>query len=482
MFNFDRIIPRIMGIGEIQRQSIISFVTQILVQGVGFFSTIYFAHTLGAGVLGAYFLFMSYFGIISMVTDGGFGGAAIKRISEGIEQNEYLSAFFAVRSLFVVLAVLALILFRSYFVDINVSGVFIWLLLALIVSIVSGTISYGVAGCGKMGIFSTCRFIGEISRILLQIVAVYFGFGIAGIAGGLVAGLLIAAIIEWRFLDLHLVRFRWSHLKSLSTFSFWLFLTSGGVMLYSYSDTIMIGYFLSNADVGIYRVIFQFSGAAMFIANSLNAILWPKVSRWGKEGEIGLIEKSLSRAFSYSLVLAVPILAGGLLLGDRLLYFFYGADFARGFGTLVLLLVVQIISVFQMFLLMYLSALDRQKYAFKVTAVASIANILLNFILIPVIGIAGAAFATLITMTLNAVLGHRLLSKMIKVKLENNTILNILKASSIMSVFIICYRLVIPLSSVWLTTLPVFFGGIIYVIMVLKLDRKIYDELKGIVM
>jgi len=470
-----------MNIGEIQRQSIISFMTQIMAQGLGFISTIYFAHTLGAGVLGAYFLFMAYLGIISIVTDGGFGGAAIKRISEGVDQNEYLSAFFAVRSLFVVLAVLTLILFRNYFVDLNVSGVFIWLLLALIVSIFSGTVSYGVAGCGKMGIFSTCRFIGEISRILLQTIAVFFGFGIAGMAGGLVAGLVVATTIEWRFFNLRLVNFGKRHLKSLSTFSFWLFLTSSGVMLYSYSDTIMIGYFLGNADVGVYRVIFQFSAVAMFIANSLNATLWPKVSRWGKDGEIGLIEKSLSRAFSYALVLAVPILAGGILLGDKLLYFFYGAEFAKGYSTLVLLLVVQMISVFQMFLLMYLNALNLQKEAFKVTAVASIANIAFNFMLIPLIGIAGAAVATFVTMMLNSVLARQLLSKMIKIELENNSIFNILKASAIMSVFIIVYRMFVPLSSVWLATLPVIFGGIIYGIMVLKLDRKIYDELKGIV-
>ena len=54
----------------------------------------YFAHTVGAGVLGGYFLFMAYFGIINLVSDGGFGGAAIKRISEGEEQDAYFSAFF----------------------------------------------------------------------------------------------------------------------------------------------------------------------------------------------------------------------------------------------------------------------------------------------------------------------------------------------------------------------------------------------------
>ena len=57
-----------MGIREVQRQSIASFISQISFTFIGFLSTMYFAHAVGAGVLGAYFLFMAYYGIVNMVT------------------------------------------------------------------------------------------------------------------------------------------------------------------------------------------------------------------------------------------------------------------------------------------------------------------------------------------------------------------------------------------------------------------------------
>jgi len=480
MFNLNTILSRIMGIEPVRRQSIVSFISQIGITFVGFLSTMYFAHAVGASVLGAYFLFMAYYGIIGMVTDGGFGGAAIKRISEGEEQNEYLSAFFMVRTLFVVVVVIALIASRSFFVDLDTSGAFIWLLIALILSIFSGTVSYGVAGCGKMGIRGSCNFVGEISRILVQVVAIFLGFGVAGLAGGLVAGIIVATLIEWRFLDLHFVRFGWRHIKSLSTFSFWLFLTSSGAMLYSYSDTVMIGYFLENASVGVYRVIFQFTSVAVLISTALVTTLWPRVSRWGKVGEIGFVEESLTQAFSYSLLFAVPILVGGILLGDRLLYYFYGAEFAQGYPVLVILLFVQIIAIFQLFFLLYLSALDRQKSAFKVTAVSATANVILNFILIPIIGIVGAAVATSVTLMLNTVLGRQELAKIITIRVEHNSLLNIIKASSGMALFVMGYRLFVPLSNVWLTLVPVILGGALYGILILKLDSKMYDELKAL--
>lgn len=482
MFYYKILFSRIMAIDPVQRQSIVSFIWKILFTFLGFLSTMYFAHAVGADILGAYFLFVAYFNISRIVSDSGFGEAAIKRISEGEEPNEYFSTSLVLRSLVLGVVILALITFRSYFVDLNDAGVFIWLLLALFVSLPNGAIANGIAGCGKMGIHSTCVFINHVSRILIQVVAVFLGYGAGGLAGGFVAGMLASTIIELRFVDLHFVHFGWRHIKSLSVFSFWLFLTSGGVLVYSYADTIMIGYYLNNADVGVYRVVLQFTSFAALSTITLRGILWPKVSHWSMIGEKGLIEESLSRALTYSFILAVPILIGGILLGERMLYFFYGAVFATGYLAFVILLIVQVVNIFQFFFTMYLGALDRQKDAFKVTAVGASANIVINVLLIPVIGITGAAIATLVTMGINAILAWRVLSKVIIMRIQYDSFFNILKASAVMSLFLGAYRIIVPLSNVWLTLVPIVLGAGIYGILVLKFDRKIYDELKGIAM
>src|SRR5665648_313035 len=126
MFKLKTFFSRIMSIEPIRRQSIVSLVSQIAFTFVGFLSTMYFAHAVGAEILGAYFLFLAYFSIIGLMTDGGFGGAAIKRISEGEEPDAYFSAFVVLRSLFVTVVIMALLTFRSYFVDLNNAGTFNW--------------------------------------------------------------------------------------------------------------------------------------------------------------------------------------------------------------------------------------------------------------------------------------------------------------------------------------------------------------------
>jgi len=441
----------------------------------------YFARAVGAGVLGAYFLFVAYFSIIGLMTDGGFGGAAVKRISEGEEQDAYFSAFVVLRSVFVTVVLTALITLRGYFVDLDSAGTFIWLLVALVVSVLYGVVSGGIAGRGKIGINATAGFINNVSRILVQVVAVFLGYGVAGLAGGFVVGMLVGSIIQLRFFDLHFVRFGWRHLKSLSSFSFWSFLVSGGGLVFMYSDSVMIGYFMDNADVGVYRVIFQFTALAAFTTTALSSTLRPRVSRWDKIGETGLIEESLSRAFTYSLILVLPLFVGGALLGDKLLYFFYGADFVR-YRILMLLFTVQIVNIFHYFFTTYLSAMNHVKELFKITVVAVAANIALNAALIPVMGISGAAVATLVTMSLNAILARRVLARMITLRVERSSLLNILKATAVMGLVVGVYRLIVPLSSVWVALVPVVLGGVVYGVAVLKFDKKIYEELKGIMM
>lgn len=470
-----------MSIEAIKRQSIVSLIWQVAFTFIGFLSTIYFAHAVGASVLGGYFLFIAYITIINLVADSGFGDAAIKRISEGEEQDAYFSAFVVLRSIFVTLVVVVLIAFRNYFVDLNDAGTFIWLILALIVGIFYGAVSSGILGCAKMGIDATATFINNVSRIIVQVVTIVMGYGVAGLAGGFVTGLLVSSLIKLRFFDLHFVPFRWEHIKSLATFSVWIFLISSGVIVFSTADTIMIGYYLSNADVGVYRIVLQFTLMATFMTVVLRSTLYPRVSRWGKAGEISLIEASLSRAFTYSLILAIPMTMGGFLLGDKLLYYFYGADFGEGYFTMLVLFAVQIINIFSYFFTTYLTAMDHLKNLFKITVVSVVANIVLNASLIPMIGILGAAIATLITMGLNAFLAMIVLSKVITIRMEIDSLLNILKASGVMGVLIMVYRTLVPLSNVWLTLIPVGIGGVVYLALVLKLDRKIYEDLKGII-
>lgn len=467
-----------MNISSIQRQSVIFVVSTISLTIVGFVSTIYFAHSLGPAPLGAYFLFLAYFGIFNLVGDGGFGGAAVKRISEGREQNEYFSAFVFIRIALLAVSVTALLWAEPLLKDATSSGIFFWLLLALIISVFSSCTGIGIYGSGKVGIYQLSNFLDAFLRTLFQITAVFFGFGVAGLTGGFVGGLIAGGIANFWSLDLKLVRFRLSHLKSLSSFSFWIFLTASGSLVFCYADTILIGFFMSNTDVGIYRTAFQLTSVATFTTLAFHTVLFPKISTWGAQGQVTEIETSLARAFTYSLFLAIPTCIGGWILGERLLYYLYGDSFVAGASALFFLLLVQVVNVFMFLGTMSLNALNRPKDAFWITVVAAIANILLDIALIPVLGIAGAAVATLIAMTLNAFGALILLSRIISIKFEYGPVKNIIYASGCMGIFLLFIHFILPLTHVASVLTVVIIGAGIYVSVLFKLDREIHDELK----
>ena len=480
MFEPSLFISRLMKISSIQRQSMIALGSTIGLTIIGFFSTIYFAHALGPSALGAYFLFLAYLGIFNLVGDGGFGGAAVKRISEGKEPNEYLSAFAFIRIILLAISVTILLFAEPYLKDVTSSGVFFWLLLALIVSVFSSISGTGVYGTGKVGVSQISGFVDVIIRTLFQIMVVFLGYGIAGLTGGFVAGLIAGGMMNFRYLDLRIVRFGISHLKNLSGFSFWIFLTASGSLVFSYADTLLIGYFMSTADVGIYRTAFQLTSIASFTTLAFHTVLYPKISSWAAQGQLAEIENSLARAITYSLLLAIPTCIGGWILGEKLLYYLYGTSFTAGIPALYFLLLVQIVNVFMYLGTMSLGALNRPKDAFNITLIAAILNILLDIALIPVMGITGAAVATLIAMSINALGALILLSGVISVKFEYKPIKNIICASGIMGIIVVCIYVLMPLTHVIAVFALVIIGALIYILVLFKLDNEIHDELKNL--
>ncbi|WP_332449121.1 flippase [Methanoculleus sp.] len=467
-----------MRIDPVQRQSIISLASTLGLTAIGFLSTMFFTHTVGLSALGAYFLFVAYFSVFNLIGDGGFGGAAVKRISEGNDQNAYFTAFTLLRVMLLAVSLGFLLIAQPYLVDLTSSGMLPWLVVALVVSVFVNIASNSVYGSGKVGINQIGGLLDTLVRIVVQVVAVVLGYGVAGLAGGFVAGLLASGLFNFRFLDLRPAPFGRSHIQSLFAFSFWTFLSASGYLVFSYADTIMIGHFMTEADVGIYRVALQLTSIATFVTVALHTTLYPKISYWGKQNDLASVESALARAFTYSLLLAVPVALGGWLLGERLLYFFYTASATAGTGALSILLLVQVAHVFMFLQTMCLNALDRPRDSFRVTAVAVAANIILNLFLIPAYGIVGASAATLVTMVLNAALANRSLSRMIRVRIESRAVANIVLAALAMSAVIIVCSYLLPLTNVLLVLGAVALGGVVYLLTLLKIDRGIHDELK----
>lgn len=285
-----RILEKFLQIGDVQRQSLIHFSTSILTMAAGFLSTICITHWLGTpDTPGGFFLFLSYLGIFQLISSGGLGGAAVRLMNEKNYRDEYFSAFVVMRFILLIGSIAIIILMMPYLYDLTNVGLGIWLLAAVIISSLSDITGTYLYGTGMSGILQVTNLMNNLVRIGVQVIAVFLGYGIFGLAGSVIAGLVVGLLISFRYADFHLVRFDPVMMKNLMIFSAWAFFASGGMIVYTNADVILIGYYLTNADVGIYRIAIQLAYVGLFSALAISTIMYPKIVIWKREHNSALI-------------------------------------------------------------------------------------------------------------------------------------------------------------------------------------------------
>ncbi|MDD1720081.1 MAG: polysaccharide biosynthesis C-terminal domain-containing protein [Methanoregulaceae archaeon] len=480
MAAWERLLTPLMGIGPVRRQSIIGFMSTIGMMLAGFLATIYIAHATGPASLGAFFLMITYLPVISLFTDMGTGGAALRLMGSGEQRGAFFSAQIAVRGVLLIVVVLLLVLLRPFFIDLDSSGLFWWLTGALVVSTSVSTVVTGVYSAGKAGILQLADLIGGLARILVQLAAVYLGYSAAGLAGGVVAGLLVTLGFNAKYLETGISRFGWGHIRQIVSMAPWIGATAFTVVLLGATDTILLGYFMDLPAVGLYRTAFQLASLPAFTMLAIRTALYPKIAQWRMAGDVHAIEMALSRAVTFSLLFAVPAITGGWILSDRLLYYLYGSNFVAAAPALVLLLAVQPLIIVSSLATMCLFALDRQKEVFISTLAGLLVLFLTGVVFVPYLGITGAAVACMAANLVAALFAVRTLANEVKFHLEKTSVRNIVIAAAVMGGIIIAFRLFFPVAH--LITLMVLVGGgaALYLFLVLRSDPVIREEIRGL--
>jgi len=367
-------------------------------------------------------------------------------------------------------------LFRARFADLNSSGLLFILLLALGLSTFSSCINGAISASNRLGLTATVSILNNLTRITLQVIAVFLGYQVYGLIGGFIAGVIVEILIQLRFIDYHLKKFRWEHVKSIFSFSTWAILITAATACFDNLPLIIIAYFLPVSEVGIFGVCWTFSFFALFISTALTNTLFVKVSRWNAQEDRNAIILALSRATTYSLIFAFPILAGGILLGYPLLYYLYGASFATGATALVIIIAMRGIQSVQNLYTYFLMGTDNVRQAMIAVTLGIPVNVALCFLLIPHIGIAGAAVAAVVNAAIAFFIGRRFLSTIIPLIADLRSLRDILLATMVMTVSVLLLLQVPVAPSVYRTVALVLAGGAVYFTVLLKLNESLRED------
>lgn len=162
------------------------------------------------------------------------------------------------------------------------------------------------------------------------------------------------------------------------------------------TDRFLIIYFMSPSAVGIYAVAYSVSEIFKKFTGILNSTLYPTVSSAWDEGNFNAIQNLYSDILRYYSIIAIPALIGLIFLAEPILSIL-ATDVVSESGSVVLPIIALgfLLRGYDNPLSYILTSVEKTDIIGKIVAVAASVNVLLNFVLIPAIGIYGAAVATL---------------------------------------------------------------------------------------
>ena len=185
--------------------------------------------------------------------------------------------------------------------------------------------------------------------------------------------------------------------KYLLSVSIPMLLSSSLFFIMQWTDTIMLGIFRTEKEVGIYNVALKLAALTSITLFAINTIAAPKFAEfWGK-GDIKGLKRVAQQSTKLIFWTSLPMLLSLWLFPSYILSIF-GSEFKIGVTALIMLTLGQFINAISGSVGYILQMTGKQKVFQNIILTASIINIILNASLIPRFGMNGAAFASLISL------------------------------------------------------------------------------------
>ena len=325
--------------------------------------------------------------------------------------------------------------------------------------------------------------VGQPLANLLGIAIVYYaGWSLMGVVGVVVVsfgiGLLfsIGYVRQLFFRNGGKFQFPVKTIKPLLAFSFQTAFASMFLAMIVLNDRIAVGYFLPEADVGIYQTVSISAVAFVMVLSSFNTIVQPMITEHYRDKDIDRLENVYQVSTRWGMYIGIPILVALIVASQDFISVFFGFDYLDGQYPLIVLCLGNMIYLGVGAVEHLLVMTGHQKDWFQIVWVMLAANVLLNIILTPAYGLIGASTATLMTFTGLAGLSLWRIKKILNIcpYKKKNWKLILSAAVSLGSAFWVSAHFSLPalrLAGVSLSALLSF----VMMILLLKMDKDDYD-------
>lgn len=416
-FNYSQEIEQ--HLTTIAKQSGIVFTGKFIGYILGLVSNFVLARFYGPKILGQYALVLATVNIICIFTVFGFKNGLVKYISkyritkQNKKLNEIIKIAFTYGVLFSIIGAILIFLLK----DIIANGIFkdsglvnclicgSWLAMPLtIISIFNGLyrgfkqLQYPVISNEIIRrivfsiiimIFALLNFkntpVVIISSLFAQVLIIFYLIRKVSALGINFKNILLTPIENT--LKEKKVK------KEFFTYSSTLILISFMGVILTRIDKVMLGIYMTSEIVGIYNIASTVAGLTTFLLVSSNMIFSSVISELYSIKKIKMLGDLYSTITKWVIILTLPIVISIIFFSDTILRFF-GEIYTIGSSALIILALGQMINTFVGANGFILNMCGHEKLLLINNILVALINIIFNAILIPKIGILGAAIST----------------------------------------------------------------------------------------
>lgn len=161
---------------------------------------------------------------------------------------------------------------------------------------------------------------------------------------------------------------------------------------------LVLGLFAPAETVGTYRVAVQGTALIMFALQAISMVIAPHFARLYRQGELRRLQRLVTLSARVIVLLTLPVAAILIIFGDPIVRLVFGSGYIAAATPLAILAIGQLGRAFFGCVIQLLNMSGHEKSCASATALSAVANVILSFALVPLLGASGVALATTISL------------------------------------------------------------------------------------
>ena len=395
-------------VASISRHSTVFFAGTVFTALSSYFFKVYLARTLGAEALGLYALGISIVSVISLFNSVGLPTAGNRFVAEYSSQGDYLRLGAFLRGGISLLGfgnvvlgavlLLAMPTIATHFYRAPALAAYSWsfagIMLLGVLNAFLGQCMAGFRAVARRTLIS--QFAGTSTTILLSVVLIALHFGLRGyLIAQVASAVVVLGLMAYSVWKMTPAQARatggFGHIeRRVMAFS----ATTFGIAIVHFvlaqADKITLGHYLNVKQVGIYAVA---TGVAAFVPvalTSVNQIFSPMIAELHSAGNREMLQRLYRSLTKWVLVFTVPLAATVIIFAEPVMSVF-GTGFRSGAPVLVVCAIAQLVNCGAGSVGFLLLMSGNQVALMKIQAANAVLMVTLNLLLVPRLGILGAA-------------------------------------------------------------------------------------------